>query len=53
MDLHGKSTRPGLSHTGVSHSRVPLAGSKHDLQACHTGVSLPSPSITLFRKGQF
>ncbi|KHG08108.1 hypothetical protein F383_35120 [Gossypium arboreum] len=31
MDPHGKSTRPGLPHTGVSHGRVPLVGSKHDL----------------------
>ncbi|KHG08220.1 Alanine racemase [Gossypium arboreum] len=33
MDLHGKLTRPGLPHTGVSHGRFPLAGSKHDLHS--------------------
>ncbi|KHF99326.1 Ganglioside-induced differentiation-associated protein 1-like 1 [Gossypium arboreum] len=31
MDPRGKSTRPGLPNTGVSHSRVHLAGLKHDL----------------------
>ncbi|KHG18222.1 polyprotein [Gossypium arboreum] len=31
MDPRGKSTRPGLPHTGVSHGRVHLGGLKHDL----------------------
>ncbi|KHG17879.1 hypothetical protein F383_09468 [Gossypium arboreum] len=31
MDLHRKSTRPGLPHTDKPHGRVHLAGSKHDL----------------------
>ncbi|KHG22289.1 hypothetical protein F383_26943 [Gossypium arboreum] len=57
MDPSGKSTRPGLSYTGVSHGRVPLEGLStgwsNRIQACHTGMSLPSPSITLFGKGQF
>ncbi|KHF97797.1 hypothetical protein F383_37151 [Gossypium arboreum] len=33
IDLRGKSTRPGLSHTDV---RVPLAGLKHDLHVYTT-----------------
>ncbi|KHF99408.1 hypothetical protein F383_38402 [Gossypium arboreum] len=31
MDPRGKSTRPGLPHTSVSHGHVHLVGSKHDL----------------------
>ncbi|KHG20949.1 hypothetical protein F383_06682 [Gossypium arboreum] len=31
IDPREKSIRLGLSHTGVSHDRVPLAGLKHDL----------------------
>ncbi|KHF99120.1 hypothetical protein F383_38208 [Gossypium arboreum] len=53
MDPRGKSTRHGLPQTGMSHGRVPLAGSKHDLQACHTGVFLLSPSLVQFGKGHF
>ncbi|KHG19907.1 hypothetical protein F383_25460 [Gossypium arboreum] len=52
MDPHGKSTRPGLPHMGVSHGHVHLVGSKRG-RMCHTGLSLLSPSIVLFRKGQF
>ncbi|KHG25615.1 hypothetical protein F383_32267 [Gossypium arboreum] len=53
MDPHRKSTWPRLPHTGVSHGCVHLAGLKHDLRVCHMGVSLQSPSIVLFGKGQF
>ncbi|KHG09732.1 Undecaprenyl-phosphate 4-deoxy-4-formamido-L-arabinose transferase [Gossypium arboreum] len=53
MDQHEKSTRPRLPHTGSPHGRLHLAELKHDLQTCHTGVSLSSPSIVLFRKGHF
>ncbi|KHG17120.1 hypothetical protein F383_09252 [Gossypium arboreum] len=31
MDPQGKLTLPGLPHTGVSHDRVPLVGSKYNL----------------------
>ncbi|KHG11732.1 hypothetical protein F383_15480 [Gossypium arboreum] len=31
MNPHGKSTRSELPYTGVSHGRVHLVGSKHDL----------------------
>ncbi|KHG10446.1 hypothetical protein F383_15333 [Gossypium arboreum] len=31
MDLHRKSTRPRLPRTGVSHGRVHLERSKHEL----------------------
>ncbi|KHG13477.1 hypothetical protein F383_00544 [Gossypium arboreum] len=31
IDLHGKLTRPGLPHTGVSHGHVSLVGLKHDI----------------------
>ncbi|KHG06048.1 hypothetical protein F383_32269 [Gossypium arboreum] len=31
MDPRGKSTRPGIPHTGVSHGSVHLERSKHDL----------------------
>ncbi|KHF97340.1 hypothetical protein F383_36774 [Gossypium arboreum] len=31
MDLHEKTTRPGLPHTGVSYDHVPLDRSKHNL----------------------
>ncbi|KHG21526.1 hypothetical protein F383_27779 [Gossypium arboreum] len=44
MGQSTKSTRPGLLHTGRPHGRVNLAESKHDSQACHTGVSLSRPS---------
>ncbi|KHF98225.1 Protein disabled [Gossypium arboreum] len=40
MDLHGKSPRPGLSHTSVSHSCVPLAGLKLDLHGYTTSPCL-------------
>ncbi|KHG27876.1 hypothetical protein F383_34590 [Gossypium arboreum] len=48
-----KSARPGLPHTGRPHSRVPLASLDHGLKQSHTGVSLPSPSLVQFGKGQF
>ncbi|KHG14760.1 hypothetical protein F383_17791 [Gossypium arboreum] len=48
-----KSTRPGLSHTGRAHGRVPLASLDHGHKESHMGVSLPSPSLVQFRKGQF
>ncbi|KHG19869.1 Gasdermin-C [Gossypium arboreum] len=48
-----KSTRPGLPHTGRPHGRVPLASLDHGLKQSYTGVSLPSPSLVQFRKGQF
>ncbi|KHG24594.1 hypothetical protein F383_06390 [Gossypium arboreum] len=53
IDPHGKTTRPRLPHTGVSHGRVPLASLNHGLKQPQTGVSLPSPSLVQFRKGQF
>ncbi|KHG17071.1 hypothetical protein F383_23146 [Gossypium arboreum] len=52
MGQHMKSTWPGLPHTGRPHGRVPLASLDHDLKQSHTGVSLPSPSLVQFRKGQ-
>ncbi|KHG21410.1 hypothetical protein F383_28405 [Gossypium arboreum] len=33
MDPHGKTTWPGLPHTGVSHDHVNLARSKPDLHS--------------------
>ncbi|KHF98670.1 Error-prone DNA polymerase [Gossypium arboreum] len=53
MDQHTKSTRPGLPHTGKPHGHVPLASLEHGLKQSHMGVSLPSPSLVQFRKGQF
>ncbi|KHF99452.1 polyprotein [Gossypium arboreum] len=32
MDPYGKTTCPGLPHTGMSHGRVNFVGLKHDLQ---------------------
>ncbi|KHG12510.1 hypothetical protein F383_18507 [Gossypium arboreum] len=48
-----KSRRLGLPHMGRPHSRVPLASLDHGLKQSHTGVSLPSPSLVQFEKGQF
>ncbi|KHG29187.1 hypothetical protein F383_35486 [Gossypium arboreum] len=53
MDQRTKSTRPGLPHTGRPHGRVPLASLSNRKRACHMGVSLPSPSLVQFGKGQF
>ncbi|KHG14206.1 hypothetical protein F383_00775 [Gossypium arboreum] len=53
MGQRMKSTRPGLPHTGRPHGRVPLASLDHGLKQSHTGMSLPSPSLFQFRKGQF
>ncbi|KHG19155.1 hypothetical protein F383_24992 [Gossypium arboreum] len=53
MGQHTKATRPGLPHTGRPHGRVPLASLNHDLKQSHTGVSLLSPSLVQFQKGQF
>ncbi|KHG20085.1 hypothetical protein F383_02180 [Gossypium arboreum] len=36
MGQHRKSTRPGLPHTGIPHSRVNLAELKHDSQGKNT-----------------
>ncbi|KHG23320.1 polyprotein [Gossypium arboreum] len=46
MDPQGKSTWPGLPHTGKPHGRVHLAGSKHDL---HERV-LVKPKYSPIRK---
>ncbi|KHG30063.1 Nitric oxide synthase, salivary gland [Gossypium arboreum] len=51
IDPHGKTTWPGLPHTGMSHDRVPLASLNHSLKQSNTDVSLPSPSLVQFRKG--
>ncbi|KHF99437.1 hypothetical protein F383_38424 [Gossypium arboreum] len=48
-----KSTRAGLPHTGRPYDRVPLASLDHGLKQSHMGVSLPSPSLVQFKKGQF
>ncbi|KHF98846.1 Activating molecule in BECN1-regulated autophagy 1 [Gossypium arboreum] len=57
MDPHGKTTRPGLPHMGMSHGRFNLAGLttafSNRTRACHTSLSLPNPSLVQFRKGQF
>ncbi|KHG01074.1 Digeranylgeranylglycerophospholipid reductase 3 [Gossypium arboreum] len=53
MGQRTKSTRPGLSHAGKPHDRVPLASLDHGLKQSHTDVSLPNPSLVQFRKGQF
>ncbi|KHG22414.1 hypothetical protein F383_26693 [Gossypium arboreum] len=36
MDLRWKSIWPGISHTGMSHGRVPLPRLKHDLHGYTT-----------------
>ncbi|KHG20092.1 hypothetical protein F383_25069 [Gossypium arboreum] len=53
MSQRTKSTRPGLPHTGRPQCRVPLASLDHDLKQSHMGVSMPSPSLVQFGKGQF
>ncbi|KHG26312.1 hypothetical protein F383_32742 [Gossypium arboreum] len=53
MGQRTKSTRPRFPHTGRPHGRVPLASLDHGLKQSHTGVSLLSPSLVYFRKGQF
>ncbi|KHG21142.1 hypothetical protein F383_27757 [Gossypium arboreum] len=53
MGQRTKSTRPGLPHTSRSHGRVSLASLDHGLKQSYTGVSLPSPSLVQFGKGQF
>ncbi|KHF98946.1 Error-prone DNA polymerase [Gossypium arboreum] len=53
MGQHTKSTQPRLPHTGRPHGRVPLASLDHGLKQSHKGVSLPSPSLVQFEKGQF
>ncbi|KHG16132.1 hypothetical protein F383_20942 [Gossypium arboreum] len=53
MGQRTKSTRPRLPHMGGPHGRVPLASLDHGLKQSHTGVSLPSPSLVQFGKGQF
>ncbi|KHG12013.1 hypothetical protein F383_09452 [Gossypium arboreum] len=46
-----------MTYTGRLHARacstVLTMGWSNHTQECHTEVSLPSPSITLFRKGQY
>ncbi|KHF99887.1 Bifunctional hldE [Gossypium arboreum] len=53
MGQRTKPTRPGLPHTGRLHGRVLLASLKQSHTACHMGVSLLSPSLVQFEKGQF
>ncbi|KHG16499.1 Nitric oxide synthase, salivary gland [Gossypium arboreum] len=48
-----KSTGPGLPYMGRPHDRVPLASLDHGLKQLYTSVSLPSPSLVQFGKGQF
>ncbi|KHG21437.1 hypothetical protein F383_28417 [Gossypium arboreum] len=53
MGQRTKSTQPGLSHTGRPHGSVPLVSLDHRLKQSRTGVSLLSPSLVQFKKGQF
>ncbi|KHF99809.1 Activating molecule in BECN1-regulated autophagy 1 [Gossypium arboreum] len=57
MGQRMKSTRPRPSHTDRPHARAYLTGLTTALsnrtRVCHTGVSLPSPSLVQFEKGQF
>ncbi|KHF99012.1 hypothetical protein F383_38290 [Gossypium arboreum] len=53
MGQRTKSTWPWLPQTGRPHGRVPLTSLGHGLKQSHTGVSLSSPSLVQFRKGQF
>ncbi|KHG16277.1 hypothetical protein F383_04716 [Gossypium arboreum] len=53
MGQRTKSTRPGHPHMGRPHGCVPLASLDHSLMQSHTGMSLLSPSLVQFEKGQF
>ncbi|KHG00556.1 Pol polyprotein [Gossypium arboreum] len=53
MGQRTKSTQLGLPHTGRPHDCVTLASLDHGLKQSQTGVSLLSPSLVQFRKGQF
>ncbi|KHG17121.1 hypothetical protein F383_09253 [Gossypium arboreum] len=55
MDPHRKTIRSGLPHTGRSHARAYstalTTGWSNRTRACHTGESLPNPSLVQFKKG--
>ncbi|KHG08907.1 Phosphatidylethanolamine N-methyltransferase 1 [Gossypium arboreum] len=53
MGQRTKSTLPGLPHTGRPHDSVSLASLDHGLKQSQTGVTLLSPNLVQFGKGQF